>query len=299
MNCYKGCTLCPRHCGVDRYKTTGYCGEGATLRAAKAYLHMWEEPCISGTKGSGTVFFSGCNLKCVYCQNSEIARRGAGYKIDSPRLAEIFLKLQDRGANNINLVTPTHFVPHIIKAIDLTRGRLNIPIVYNCGGYESVKTLKDLDGYIDIYMPDFKYIDKRLAQKYSNAPDYPEICMAAIEEMTRQTGCRSMFDKNGIMTRGIIVRHLILPGFLENSKDIIKYRYSTYGDDLYMSIMNQYTPMPAVGTYPEIDRRVSDAEYDEVIDYAVSHGIINAFVQEGGTVNESFIPAFDGDGIIR
>lgn len=298
MKYYKSCMLCPRKCGANRYERPGYCGEGAWLRAAKAYLHMWEEPCISGTRGSGTVFFSGCNLRCVYCQNSTIASGNTGFELDELRLAQIFLELQNKGAHNINLVTPTHFVRHIIKAIDLTRGRLNIPIVYNCGGYESVETLKLLDGYIDVYLPDFKYMDKALAKRYSNAPDYPEVCMAAIEEMTKQTMCRNIFDEDGIIRRGVIVRHLVLPGFLDNSKAIIKHLYTTYGDGIYMSIMNQYTPLPQVSAYPEIDRRVTDTEYDEVIDYAISLGVENAFIQEGGTVSESFIPAFDGDGII-
>ena len=298
MRYYESCTLCPRRCGVNRNIQKGFCGEGAALRAAKAYLHMWEEPCISGNRGSGTVFFSGCNLKCVYCQNSAISSGGAGFEIDVPRLAGIFLELSDKGAHNINLVTPTHFVRHIIKAIDLTRGRLGIPVIYNCGGYESVETLKLLDGYIDIYMPDFKYMDKDLAKKYSAAPDYPEVCKAAIEEMTRQTMCRNIFDENGMMKRGVIVRHLVLPGCTDDSKDIIRYLYSKYGDGIYMSIMNQYTPMPQVMAYPEIDRRVTDDEYDGVIDYAASLGVENAFIQEGGAVGESFIPDFDGSGII-
>ncbi|MBR0365684.1 MAG: radical SAM protein [Clostridia bacterium] len=298
MEHYESCVLCPRRCGVNRYETTGYCGVGATLRAAKAYLHMWEEPCISGERGSGTVFFSGCSLKCVYCQNSDIATGGAGFEIDARRLSEVFLELQNKGAHNINLVTPTHYAAHIIKAIDLTRGRLNIPIIYNCGGYESVETLKLLDGYIDIYLPDFKYMDKSLATKYSSAPDYPQICMAAIEEMTRQTMRQNEFDSDGMMRRGVIVRHLVLPGETDNSKAVIEYLYNTYGNDIYMSIMNQYTPLPQVKAYPEIDRSVSDAEYDEVLDYAVALGVENAFVQEGGAVSESFIPSFDGEGII-
>lgn len=298
MEHYESCVLCPRQCGVNRYETTGYCGAGATLRAAKAYLHMWEEPCISGERGSGTVFFSGCSLKCVYCQNSDIATGVAGVEIDARRLSEIFKELQNKGAHNINLVTPTHYAAHIIKAIDLTRGRLNIPIVYNCGGYESVETLKLLDGYIDIYLPDFKYMDKRLAKKYSNAPDYPQICMAAIEEMTRQTMRQNVFDADGMMRRGIIVRHLVLPGETDNSKAVIEYLYNTYGNDIYMSIMNQYTPLPQVKAYPELDRCVTDAEYDEVLDYAVALGVENAFIQEGGAVSESFIPSFDGEGII-
>ena len=257
MNYYRECRLCPRNCGVDRSMTVGVCGQSDRLYAARAALHMWEEPCISGESGSGTVFFSGCNLGCVYCQNREISSEHKGFEITSDRLAEIFLELQDKGANNINLVTPTHYVPHIIKALDAVKG-LDIPIVYNCGGYESVDTLKMLDGYIDIYLPDFKYVDSVLAKKYSKAEDYPI-----------------------------------------HAKRVIKYLYNTYGDDIYMSIMNQYTPLESVLKYPEINRKVTESEYDEVLDFAVEIGVENAFVQEGGTVSESFIPLFDGEGVVK
>lgn len=298
MRYYKSCRLCPRACGADRTRGAGYCGESAILRAAKAYLHMWEEPPISGGNGSGTVFFSGCSLRCVYCQNGVIASGGAGYEIDEMRLAEIFLELKDKGAHNINLVTPTHFVRHIMKAIDLTRGRLGIPIVYNCGGYESADVIKALDGYIDIWLPDFKYMDPALAARYSNAPDYPEAAKLAIDEMVRQCMNRCTFTDDGLMKRGVIVRHLVLPDQTGNSKAVIEYLYNRYGDGIYMSIMNQYTPMTGLEDYPELMRRVSDAEYDEVIDFAAELGVKNAFIQEGGAVGESFIPAFDGGGII-
>ena len=298
MRYYKSCMLCPRRCGADRTRGVGYCGESATLRAGKAYLHMWEEPPISGVRGSGTVFFSGCSLRCVYCQNSVIASGGAGYELDEKRLSEIFLELKDKGAHTINLVTPTHFVRHIMKAIDLTRGRLGIPIVYNCGGYESTEVIKALDGYIDIWLPDFKYMEPALAARYSNAPDYPEAAKRAIDEMVRQCMCRCTFSDDGLMKRGVIVRHLVLPDQTENSKAVIKYLYGRYGDGVYMSIMNQYTPMPGIKGCPELMRRVSDAEYDKVIDYAAELGVKNAFVQEGGAAGESFIPAFDGGGII-
>lgn len=290
--------LCPRKCGVDRSKAKGFCGMPDKLFAAKAYLHLWEEPCISGETGSGTVFFTGCNLRCVYCQNRKIAEGREGFEITSKRLGEIFLKLQDKGANNINLVTPTHYVPHIISALDKVKGKLKIPVVYNCGGYESMDTLKKLDGYIDIYLPDFKYCDSRLAKRYSNAEDYPEVVKSALNEMVRQTGS-CQFDKNGIMQKGVIVRHLVLPGFLQNSKDVIEYLYKKYGNDIFMSIMNQYTPLEYVKEYPEINRKVTEKEYDEIIDFAAGIGVENAFVQEGGTVSESFIPIFDGEGIIK
>ena len=299
MNYYEKCTLCPRSCGADRTKITGFCGQSDKLYAARASLHMWEEPCISGESGSGTVFFTGCNLGCVYCQNREIADGHIGFEITAERLAEIFLEQQSRGANNINLVTPTHYVPHIIRALDTVRGRaLKIPVLYNCGGYESVKTLKMLEGYVDIYLPDFKYMDSEIAKRYSNAADYPETAKKAIAEMVRQTG-ECAFDENGIMQKGTLVRHLVLPSYIENSEKVIEYLYNIYGGSIYMSIMNQYTPMPYVENYPEINRAVTDEEYNEVIDFAVDLGVENAFVQEGGAVSESFIPLFDGEGIVK
>ncbi len=298
MNYYKNCTLCPRRCGVDRSVKRGFCGESDKLRAAKAYLHMWEEPCISGTRGSGTVFFTGCNLGCVYCQNGEISSGGAGYEIDVMRLGQIFLELQEKGAHNINLVTPTHFAEHIIRAVDFTRGKLNIPIVYNCGGYESVETLKRLDGYIDIYLTDFKYMSPEIARRYSAAPDYPETAKAALGEMVKQT-VRCLLDNDGIMKRGVIVRHLVLPSHADDSKKIIRHLHDRYGDDIYISIMNQYTPVGDLTKYPELKERVSDREYDDIIDFAADLGVTNAFVQEGGTVSESFIPSWNGEGILR
>ena len=299
MNYYENCKLCPRNCGVNRKNNIGFCGQSDKLYAARAALHMWEEPCISGEQGSGTVFFTGCNLRCVYCQNRQIAVGGTGFEITAKRLSEIFLKQQENGAHNINLVTPTHYVPHIIEALDMVRGKsLTIPVLYNCGGYESVETLKLLRGYVDIYMPDFKYMDKTIAKKYSNAEDYPEIVKLAIEEMVLQSG-GCVFDENGIMTKGVIVRHLVLPSYVQNSMQVIKYLHQTYGQKIYMSIMNQYTPMPYVSKYPEINRTVTEAEYDEVINYAVQIGVENAFVQEGTAARESFIPLFDGAGIVK
>lgn len=296
MDLYKKCTLCPRRCGADRTKVRGRCGQTATLYAARASLYMWEEPCISGKNGSGTVFFSGCPLGCVYCQNSDIASSRAGVPIDANRLAEIFLEMQDRGAHNINLVTPTHFAPHIIRALDMA-SELKIPVLYNTSGYETVETLRMLDGYVDIYLPDFKYMDARIAEKYSCAPDYPETAKAALAEMVRQTDACE-FDADGILRRGTIVRHLVLPGYTQNSRDVIEYLYNTYGNDIYMSIMSQYTPMPRAADYPEINRRVTDEEYDALVDFAAGIGVENAFVQEGEAASESFIPAFDGEGII-
>ena len=293
------CRLCPRKCGARRLEgETGFCGARDAVTAARAALHFWEEPCISGTRGSGAVFFSNCNLRCVFCQNDRISREGFGLEVSTEKLAQIFLSLASQGAHNINLVTPTHFVRHIMKAIDLTRGKLGIPIVYNCGGYESAEVIRALDGYIDIWLPDFKYMSPALAKRYSNAPDYPEAAKRAIDEMVMQCMNRCTFTPDGLMKRGVIVRHLVLPGQAEDSKAVIKYLYESYGDGIYMSIMNQYTPMPDIGGYPELARRVSDAEYDEVIDFAADIGVKNAFIQEGGAVGDSFIPAFDGGGII-
>lgn len=293
----KNCTLCPRECGVDRTFSVGYCGVPAEVTAARASLHMWEEPCISGESGSGTVFFSGCPLRCVYCQNNSISGGGTGKKITDDRLAEIFIELQDKGANNINLVTPTHYTLSIINAVQKARENgLKIPVVYNCSGYEKSETLQLLDKTVNIYLTDFKYIDGDIAAKYSSAPDYPERAKKALECMFKQAG-KPEFDENGIMKKGIIVRHLILPTYADESKKIIKYLHDTYGDDIFISIMNQYTPVGNISDYPELNRKVTDAEYNSVIDYAISIGIENAFVQDGETALESFIPCFDGYGI--
>ena len=295
---FKNCTLCPRKCNVNRLEgKRGYCGMDSTIRAARAALHMWEEPCISGKKGSGAVFFSGCGLRCCFCQNRDIAIGDSGKEISVERLAEIFLELQEKGANNINLVTPTHFVVQIAQAIKKARRNgLIIPIVYNTGSYENIETLKLLDGLIDIYLPDMKYMDSSLSLKYSNAKDYFDVASKALDEMFKQVG-KPVFDKRGIMKRGMIVRHLILPGMTYDSKNVIKYLYETFKDDIYISIMNQYTPLKQVEKYPEINRKVTDKEYDEVVDYAIELGVVNGFIQEGETASESFIPEFDCEGV--
>lgn len=293
-----GCRLCPRECGVDRANgENGMCGvSGTEIFGARAALHMWEEPCISGETGSGTVFFSGCPLRCVYCQNYDIAHVERGTGITVERLAEIFLELQEKGAANINLVTPTHYTMEIIRAIEMAKDNgLGLPIVYNCSGYEKLETLKKLENIIDIYLTDFKYMDSAIAKKYSKAPDYPEIAKVALEEMVRQQSL-PQFDKNGMMKKGVIVRHLLLPGYLKNAKDVVKYVYDTFGDKVYLSLMNQYTPLPHVEKYPEINRQVTEEEYEELIDYAIEIGVENGFIQEGETAEESFIPAFDNEG---
>ncbi|SHO52519.1 4Fe-4S cluster-binding domain-containing protein [Anaerocolumna xylanovorans] len=294
---YRDCTLCPRNCHISRLDgKVGYCRAGAEITAARAALHHWEEPCISGRKGSGTVFFSGCSLGCVYCQNYDISRNLAGKIITTDRLAEIFLELQEQKAHNINLVTPGHYVPSIIKAIGRAKeGGLHIPVVYNSSGYESVETVKMLEGVVDIYLPDFKYYGQEMAYRYSGCRDYFEAASQALEEMVRQTG-EAVFEEE-IMRKGVIVRHLLLPGGLADSKKIIKYLYETYKDTIYISIMNQYTPLEQVKEYPEINRKVTEKEYEALVDYALELGVENGFIQEGETASESFIPAFDYRGI--
>lgn len=292
------CTLCPRHCHVNRLLgQAGYCGQ-TTLKAARASLHMWEEPCISGTAGSGTVFFSGCNLRCVFCQNYHIALGEAGREISTKHLAEIFLSLQAQGANNINLVTPTHFVPQILLALQSAKEHgLTIPIVYNSSGYESTETLRLLEGYVDIYLPDFKYMDPALSLKYSHAQDYFTKAKESLAEMVRQAGSPVFDPATGLMKRGVIVRHLLLPGQTKDSKKILRYLHTTYENQIFISIMNQYTPLPQVKELPELNRRVSPAEYERVLDFALRIGIENGFFQEGETASDSFIPEFDERGL--
>ena len=295
MNCK--CSLCPRMCNIDREVTTGYCGVKNTLRVARAALHFWEEPCISGEEGSGAVFFTGCNLRCVFCQNYQIARAEQGKEITVERLSEIFLELQEKKANNINLVTATHYVPQVVEALKLAKLQgLHIPVVYNCGGYETVETLKLLEGLVDIYLPDFKYVDSERAKRYSHAENYPEAAKTALAEMVRQQP-EAEFDERGIMEKGVIVRHLLLPGGIKDSKAVVKYLYETYGNQIFVSLMNQYTPLPHVTDYPEINRKLKKFEYDSLVDYAIALGVENGFIQEGETAEESFIPAFTNEGV--
>lgn len=293
---YENCKVCPRNCGVNRYKTKGYCKMPSELYLSKAYLHMWEEPPISGNEGSGTVFFTGCSLKCIYCQNYKIALGNFGTEVDSKKLAQIYLKLQDQGANNINLVTPSHYIPTIIKSLEIAKKDLVIPVVYNTSSYDNVDCLKKLEGLVDIYLADFKYFDESLAKNYSNAPDYVEVCKKAIDEMFRQVS-EVVFDDNDMMKKGIIVRHLMLPGHLEDSKKIVKYLYDKYKDNIYLSLMNQFTAVRKL-KYENLNGKVSQSDYDELIDYAIDLGVENAFIQEGGAVGESFIPDFNLDGVL-
>lgn len=312
------CNLCPRYCKVNREKgERGICGESARVKVARAALHMWEEPCISGKDGSGAVFFCGCALHCVFCQNKPIANGTVGKEISVERLSEIFLELQEKKANNINLVTAGQFAPQVGKALQRAKAEgLKLPVVYNTSSYETVDTIKGLEGLVDIYLPDLKYVDSGLSKKYSHAPDYFVTATEAIKEMVRQTGApefvvtgeekrifareyneRCDEEDEILLKKGVIVRHLLLPGCIEDSKKVISYLLHSYGNEIYISIMNQFTPLAGLEKYPELNRRITEAEYEEVIDFALEQGIENAFIQEGGTAEESFIPAFDLEGI--
>ncbi len=292
------CALCPRQCCVDRRNVRGYCGETEQVRVARASLHMWEEPCISGSAGSGTVFFAGCPLRCVFCQNRTIAFGEKGKALTPEQLTALFLLLQHKGAHNINLVTPTHFAPQIADALKSAKMQgLSIPVVYNTSGYETVHTLRLLEGVVDIYLPDLKYYSAAVSQKYSRAPDYFAYASRAIGEMVRQTGA-PVFDGEQMRT-GVIVRHMVLPGHVNDAKVVLKYLYDTYKEDVYISIMNQYTPPKDIEDYPEISRRVTRREYERVVDYAIELGIQNAFIQEGDTAKESFIPDFDEELLLK
>ena len=285
------CNLCPRNCGVNRHETVGVCGAGDKIKLAYYSLHQWEEPVISGTNGSGTVFFSHCNLKCIFCQNKKISTGGYGKVISNERLKEIFLELQEKGAHNINLVTPTPFVPLIADVLQEIKGKeLMIPVVYNTSSYENVETIKIMNGLVDIYLADLKYYSNELGLKYSQCNNYFEVASKAIDEMVKQVGTLEIVD--GLMKRGVIVRVLILPGHIEDSKKIIKYLYDKYHDDVIISIMNQYTPIEKL-EYDNLNRKVTDDEYDEVVNYAYDLGVRMAFMQEGETQSESFIPDFD------
>ena len=325
-SCMDQCLLCPRECKAARSKgQKGICHAAGTLLVARAALHYWEEPCLSGSRGSGAVFFSGCPLQCVYCQNRQISRGEYGEEISIGRLADIFLELQEQGANNINLVTAGHFLPHVVRALEQAKNRgLDIPVVYNSSGYEKVQSLRMLEGLVDIYLPDLKYLTPALAREYSRAADYPGTACAAIREMVRQqpfcefskpsdrtserpscdsskpSGRTSVQPEDGsavLMKRGVIVRHLVLPGHVKEAKAILKYLHDSYGNQIWISIMNQYTPQEAVKSDLLLGRRVTAREYERVLSYALELGIDQAFYQEGDTAKESFVPVFDGTGV--
>ncbi len=300
LSLLENCRLCPRQCGVNRRAgEKGFCGAvGEKVRVARAALHFWEEPCISGERGSGTVFFSWCTMRCVFCQNREIRSGEAGADITIERLADIFLEQQGRGAHNINLVTPTHYLPQIILALEMARERgLTLPVVYNTSGYERAEMLRLLEGVVDVWLPDFKYLTDALAKEYSGAPGYSETALAALDEMVRQAG-EPQFDDDGMMTRGVIIRHLCLPGHLEESRQVVKTLFERYGNTVYYSLMNQYTPPSQKLRWPNLNERFPDKDYDQLIDFAVDLGLENGFVQEEGTAEESFIPAFDLSGVL-
>lgn len=288
----KKCNLCPRNCGVNRYENLGFCKASDKVKVAYYSLHQWEEPVISGSKGSGTVFFSNCNLKCIFCQNKKISTLGYGKEISNERLKAIFLELQAKGAHNINLVTPTHYVPQIVEALkDSKKVGLNIPIVYNTSSYENVSTITLLEEIVDVYLADLKYFDDSLGCKYSKCENYFEVAKEAIKAMYEQVGKFEIVDN--LMVKGVIVRVLVLPGHADDSKSLIKYLYEAYGNNIIISIMNQYTPVEVINKYPNLNRKVSDEEYEDVIDFAVDLGVEMAFIQEGETQDTSFIPDFD------
>lgn len=300
------CTLCHRNCKTNRNdKKIGYCKASDKVMIARAALHMWEEPPISSENGSGTVFFSHCNFNCVFCQNHDISQGHdksncsvSGVEVSIERLSDIFLELQEQGANNINLVTPTHYVPQIIEALKIAKDKgLKLPILYNTNSYDSIDTIKSLEGYIDVYLPDFKYFNDKYAIKYSKAPNYSENAVKVIDEMVRQTG-EAKFDDNGHIVKGVIVRHLMLPGLLFDSKKVIDLLYNRYGDDIYISIMNQYVPMFNACDYPEINKKLNPKHYDSLINYAAEIGVTNGFIQESGANTEEFVPSFNLQGVL-
>lgn len=298
MNKYENCLLCPRKCGINRSTgQTGVCGVSSEIKVARAALHYWEEPCISGKRGSGAVFFSGCSLHCVFCQNREISDGKAGKVISKERLSDIFMELADKGANNINLVTPGQYIPDIVWAVNDAKSRgMKLPIIYNTSGYENVTELKLLEGIVDVYLPDFKYMDSTLSARYSRAKDYPSVAKQALSEMVRQQPDVVIADAKGLIQKGVIVRQLLLPGHVNDAKAVLKYLYDTYHDHVYISMMSQFTPI-ALKDYPEINRTVTRREYERLVDYALEIGITNAFIQEGDVAKDSFIPAFDCEGV--
>lgn len=298
MNKYENCLLCPRKCGINRRTgQTGVCGVSSEIKVARAALHYWEEPCISGKRGSGAVFFSGCSLHCVFCQNREISDGKEGKVISKERLSDIFMELAGKGANNINLVTPGQYIPDIVWAVNDAKSRgMKLPIIYNTSGYENVTELKLLEGIVDVYLPDFKYMDSTLSARYSRAKDYPSVAKQALSEMVRQQPDVVIDDSTGLIQKGVIVRQLLLPGHVNDAKAVLKYLYDTYHDHVYISMMSQFTPI-ALKDYPEINRTVTRREYERLIDYALEIGITNAFIQEGDVAKDSFIPAFDCEGV--
>lgn len=290
------CTLCPRRCRTDRTEQAGVCGANDKLKIARAAPHFWEEPCISGKNGSGTVFFSGCQLHCVYCQNREISDGKSGKTVPKERLVEIFFELREKGVHNINLVTPDPYLPIVAEAIrDAKKQGLDLPFLMNCSGYETTEQIRMTEGLIDIFLPDFKYASPLLAKKYSFAPDYPEVAKNALAEMVRQQP-KLVFDGDGMLQKGVIVRHLLLPSHITDSEKVLAYLYKTYGNAIRVSIMSQFTPF-GLENFPELNRTVTKEEYDELLDFAWKLGYRDCYVQDGEAASESFIPAFDCEGV--
>ncbi|KRQ86744.1 Radical SAM superfamily protein [Caloramator mitchellensis] len=290
------CNLCPRSCRVDRNVNKGYCNSIYTVKVAKAFLHQWEEPSISGENGSGTVFFSNCNLKCVFCQNFKISHEGFGVEVTTNELSKIFLRLQEKGAHNINLVTPTHYILQIKEALILAKENgLSIPIVYNSNGYENVEGLKELEGLVDIYLPDIKYYDDKYSIKYSNAPGYFKVATEAVLEMYRQVG-EPIFE-DGLLKKGLMIRHMMLPGLLFDSKKIIDWVAKNLPRSVYFNIMCQYTPMYRAVEFQEINKRVNPLHYESLVDYALLNGLENGYFQEYESATEEYVPNFDLEGI--
>lgn len=294
------CNLCPRNCGVNRLNgEIGYCKSTLMPSVARVSLHKWEEPCISGKNGSGTIFFSNCNLNCVFCQNHKISQENIGLEITIERLSEIFIEIQAKGAHNVNLVTPVHYIPQIIEALILAKNRgLTIPILFNTNGYENVEAIKALNGYVNVYLPDLKYFSNEYSKLYSNAPEYFKFASSSINEMVSQVG-PVKFNKDGLITSGVIIRHLVLPGLLFDSKKIIDYIFKTFGDSVYISIMNQYTPLYKANTFPRLSKPLNPKVYTSLVEYCLSLGIKNAFIQETGTCSEDFVPQFDLRGVAK
>lgn len=300
MDIYKlleKCELCPRKCGINRVKgEMGYCRAGLEVKVARTMLHEWEEPCISSGAGSGTVFFSHCSLSCVYCQNSDISQKDTGREISLERLSDIFMELQSRGANNINLVSPTHYIPQVISGINIAKNKgLSIPVIYNSNGYENVEVLKYLEGTIDVYLPDIKYYNNKYSMKYSKAPDYFKNASNAVLEMYRQVGAPRF--ENGLIKRGLVIRHLLLPVLLSESKKIIDWIADNLPRSIYVSLMSQYVPMYRAENYPEINKKVSPRSYEWLLDYFISKGLENGFMQEYDSAETIYTPEFNLDGV--
>ncbi len=294
----KTCNICPRHCNVDRKVETGYCAVPEQPKVAKAFLHMWEEPCISGTRGSGTIFFVGCNLKCVYCQNFHISQENFGKLVTLERLKEIVKELVSKGAHNINLVNPSHYIESIYYAIRELKetGELTVPVVYNSNGYETVETLKTLEGVIDVYLPDLKYSTGEASLKYSKAKDYPEVSKKAVLEMYRQVGS-PVLDDDGIIRKGLIIRHLILPGHTKESINVLDWINNNLPKSVYVSLMSQYTPFYAAEKYPEINRPITRKEYEKVVNHLYRLGLEEGYVQERQSSDIQYIPDFNLEGV--